>query len=130
LGKLWVDNSGYGELGSIEANRYASFVKLPGWTRGLGFAGQYALVGTSRILPRFSHYAPGLDAEKSRCGVHLVDLKRAVVAGSLFWPNGDQIFAVEFLPADYAGGFPFTRKTSTKSLTQFFYSFGIPKLNQ
>src|SRR5262249_14340443 len=60
-GRVWVDNSGYGELGVAESGGFEPIVRLPGWTRGLCFHGQVAFVGTSRVIPRFQHYAPGLD---------------------------------------------------------------------
>ena len=36
---------------------------LPGWTRGLWFHGSTAFVGASRVIPRFSNYAPGFDVD-------------------------------------------------------------------
>ena len=37
-GRLWVDNSGYGEVGVIERGGFTTVARLPGWTRGLAFA--------------------------------------------------------------------------------------------
>ena len=59
--KLWVNNSGYGEFGTAGDGAFVTVARLPGWTRGLAFAGGYAFVGVSRVIPRFSAYAPGLD---------------------------------------------------------------------
>ncbi|MGH2362612.1 MAG: DUF4915 domain-containing protein, partial [bacterium] len=69
-GRVWVNNSGYGELGVVENGGFAPVARLPGWTRGLCFYGQIAFVGTSRVIPRFRRYAPGLDVDTSLCGVH------------------------------------------------------------
>jgi len=106
-GRLWVDNSGYGELGAAEGGAFVPLARLPGWTRGLCFAGGVAFVGTSRVLPRFRQYAPGLDVDASRCGIHAVELASGRVLGSLFWPAGNQIFALELAPAALVAGFPF-----------------------
>jgi len=107
-GELWVANSGYGELVRIEQGKPVVVARLPGWTRGLWLGAGIALVGTSRVIRRFRAYAPGLDVEASVCGVHLVDLASGAVRGSLVWPGGNQIFAIEALPAPLAAGFPFT----------------------
>ena len=49
-GKLWLLNSGTGELGTIDrANgRFEPVTFCPGYLRGLAFAGGYALVGLSQ----------------------------------------------------------------------------------
>jgi len=106
-GRLFVDDSGYGDLVVIEDGRPRTVVRLPGWTRGLSFHGEIAFVGTSRVLPRFSRYAPGLDLSRSVCAVHAVDLRSGRVLGSLEWPGGNQIFAVEWLDRTFSEGLPF-----------------------
>jgi len=105
-GRVWVANSGYGELGVVAGDRFEALARLPGWTRGLACRGGVAFVGTSRVIPRFRSYAPGLDEDKSRTGVHAVDLRTGRVLGSLFWPGGNQIFAVELAGALKTTGFP------------------------
>src|SRR5262249_22603656 len=97
-GRLWVDDSGYGPLRGGEDGRFETVAQLPGWTRGLGFHDGVAFVGTSRVLPRFRQYAPGLDIDTSVCGLHAVDAGSGAVLGSITWPYGNQIFAVECLP--------------------------------
>ena len=107
-GAVWVDNSGYGEVGAGDADgRFTPVARLPGWTRGLCFHGDLAFVGTSRVIPRFRQYAPGLDVDKSVCGVHAVDAASGRVLASLRWPAGNQIFAVEWLPRAWTAGLPF-----------------------
>jgi uncharacterized protein (TIGR03032 family) len=108
-GQVWVDNSGYGELGRIVAGRFEQVLRFDGWTRGLFFAGQCAFVGTSRVIPKFRRYAPGLDPDRCETGVHAVDMTTGRVQGSLLWPNGNQIFAVEGLDRSVTQGFPFVR---------------------
>jgi uncharacterized protein (TIGR03032 family) len=106
-GRLWVDNSGYGELVVVDGGRPEPIARLPGWTRGLCFAGGVAFVATSRVIPRFRCYAPGLDVQRSSCGVHAVDTASGKAIASVTWPSGNQIFAVEAVPATWTRGFPF-----------------------
>jgi uncharacterized protein (TIGR03032 family) len=124
-GRVWADNSGYGELGIAEQAAFTPIVRLPGWTRGLCFQDAVAFVGTSRIIPRFSRYAPGLDPDKSTCGVHAVDVRTGKVLGSLTWPYGNQIFAVEVIESRVATGFPFdaSRGRSLDRQKKLFYTF-------
>ena len=100
-------NSGYGEVGVIEDGRFVTVARLPGWTRGLTFCDGVALVGTSRVIPRFRAYAPGLDVDASVCGVHALDTRSGTVLGSLCWPIGNQLFSIEAVPAGLTSGFPF-----------------------
>jgi len=106
--RLWVANSGYGELVVIEGGSATVAARLPGWTRGLWLGEGIAFVGSSRVIPRFRSYAPGLEVDASLCAVHALDLASGAVLGSLRWPAGNQIFAIEALPAAMSDGFPFT----------------------
>jgi uncharacterized protein (TIGR03032 family) len=105
--RLWVQNSGYGEVGYGEDGRFQSVARLPGWTRGLTFHGELAFVGTSRVIPRFREYAPGLGVDESECGVHALDIRTGRILGSLIWPSGNQIFAIEVIDQAFASGFAF-----------------------
>jgi uncharacterized protein (TIGR03032 family) len=119
-GELWVESSGYGEVGVAADERFEAVARLPGWTRGLSFHGSVALVGTSRVIPRFRSYAPGLDLERSACGVHAVDTATGTVLGSLIWPEGNQVFAVEAVPAGLTSGFP------RGDLRDLYYNLPLP----
>jgi uncharacterized protein (TIGR03032 family) len=123
--RLWVDNSGYGEFGVVDGDKFVAAAKLPGWTRGLAFHGGYAFVGVSRIIPRFEAYAPGVDADKSVCGVFAVELSSGKVAASLLWPAGNQIFAIDWLAADRASGFPYPAagQGGRERLKRLFYAY-------
>lgn len=126
LGKtLWVDNSGYGEFGRIESGKFEPVVKLQGWTRGLCFKDRIAFVGTSRVIPRFRQYAPGIELDKSVCGVHAIDTKSGRVLGSILWPSGNQIFAVEWMPSHAVTGLPFIfgRRRSPRREKLLFYAY-------
>ncbi len=121
--KLWVLNSGYGTLDLIRDGSFDTVTQLPGWTRGLAFHKDLAFVGTSRVLPRFTSYAPGLDPETSVCGLHAIDATTGRLLGSLTWPSGNQIFAIEAIPSATAAGFPFSGRASRRQMTDFFYDF-------
>jgi uncharacterized protein (TIGR03032 family) len=81
-GRLWVLNSGTGELGWIEPGSSAGFhpfVFCPGFLRGLSFHGNHAFVGLSK--PRYQRFE-GLTLDKKLseadsepwCGVQVIDL--------------------------------------------------------
>lgn len=124
-GRVWVDNSGYGQLGFADDGRYEVVSRLPGWTRGLCFVGDVAFVGTSRVIPRFAQYAPGLNVADSRCGVHAVSLESGEILGTMTWPNGNQIFGLDWLPASTSTGFAFRvgRARSQTREKKLFYAF-------
>jgi uncharacterized protein (TIGR03032 family) len=84
-GRLWMLNSGTGELGWIERGASASDSKFhvlafcPGLTRGLAFYGKYAFVGLSK--PRYQRFEGlALDRKLAEtdsepwCGVQVIDL--------------------------------------------------------
>ena len=50
-GRLWVCESGAGTLGFIDPStgRYEPIAEVPGFTRGLDFAGNLAFVGLSQV---------------------------------------------------------------------------------
>jgi len=123
-GNVWVANSGYGELGYARDGRFEAVCRLPGWTRGLSVTEGIAFVGTSRIIPRFARYAPGLDSAGSRCGVHAVCLKTARVLGSIEWPAANQIFAIDWISDSVSPGFLFeTPRRRTNRELAFFYRY-------
>lgn len=101
--RLWVLNSGEGGIGIIEekTGKYEEVCRLPGFTRGLDFAGPYALVGLSQVRESavFSGIAIVETPEKDRCcGVWAVDLRNGRIAGFVKFTDGVQeIFAVHVL---------------------------------
>ena len=83
-GKLWLLESGTGQFGPVDvgAGRFEPMTFCPGYARGLGFVGDYAVVALSK--PRDNKTFSGLalgdnlaarDAEP-RCGLLVIDLKR------------------------------------------------------
>jgi uncharacterized protein (TIGR03032 family) len=127
--RVWVDDSGYGRFGFVSQGRFEAVASLPGWTRGLCFCRDIAFVGTSRVIPRFARYAPGLDVERSVCGIHALDLTSGRVLGSLRWPAGNQIFALDWIARHQSAGLPYLarRRNATKRL---FYSFDLAEETQ
>ena len=104
-GRLWVCESGSGTLGAVDLNtgRYEAVAAVPGFTRGLDFAGDLAFVGLSQVresaifsgIPITERLAP----EQRTCGVCVVDLRRGQTVGLLKFESGVQeIFAVAVLP--------------------------------
>jgi uncharacterized protein (TIGR03032 family) len=81
-GRLWVLNSGTGELGQVDIEGGGGFRPLafcPGFVRGLAFHGKYAFVGLSK--PRYERFE-GLDLDRRLsekesepwCGIQVIDL--------------------------------------------------------
>ena len=104
-GKLWLLNSGTGELGWIDDGHFHSLCALPGFVRGLAFAGGCAVVGLSKL--RSSHFT-GLPLEErliaegnpSGCsGLRVIDLASGEILHSLELPDPiDELFDVVALP--------------------------------
>ena len=104
-GRLWVCESGAGTLGLIDQStgRYEPIVEVPGFTRGLDFAGNLAFVGLSQV--RESAVFSGIPitermaADQRTCGVAVVDLVTARIVGLLrFEDSVQEVFAVAVLP--------------------------------
>jgi uncharacterized protein (TIGR03032 family) len=102
-GRLWVLNSGAGELLMVEPSTGQSTIvcNLPGYLRGLAFVGPYALVGMCRI--REKHIFGGLPiqqrCERLQCGVAVVDVRTGVQVGLFEFTAGcEELYDVQFLP--------------------------------
>ena len=129
--RLWVANSGYGELGVVRDGAFVPVSRLPGWTRGLCFHGRVAYVGTSRVIPRFRQYAPGLDVGTSICGLHAVYTATGRVLGSFIWPHGNQIFGLDWAPRKMVTGFPFMVGTRPSArIKKLFYAFDTRSISR
>jgi uncharacterized protein (TIGR03032 family) len=109
---LWLCNSGFGELSCIKGvaageEEAQAVARLPGFTRGLAFAGHLAFVGLSRVIASYEAYAPGVPAATSCCGVAIVDICTGAIVGRLSWPEGYQVFDIQVLPEVPEARFPF-----------------------
>ena len=79
-GRLWLLNSGEGQLGFIDDDRFQPVAFCPGYARGLAFIGNHALVGLS--LARENRTFAGLPLDEAlqardsdpRCGLAVFDL--------------------------------------------------------
>ena len=123
-GRIWLANSGYGELGFVNDGRLEVVCKLPGWTRGLCLIADIAFVATSRVIPRFSRYAPGLDRASTTCGVHAVNVKSGAILGGVEWPAGNQVFSIDWISDRISPGFPFRAgRRGSRQERAFFYRY-------
>jgi uncharacterized protein (TIGR03032 family) len=122
-GRVWVANSGYGELGYVSDGRLEVVSRLPGWTRGLCMVKNVAFVATSRIIPRYASYAPGLDVSKSRCAVHAVSCENGAILASAEWPAGNQIFAIDWISDRESTGFLFDARFPKRDTRPVFYAY-------
>jgi uncharacterized protein (TIGR03032 family) len=104
-GRLWVCESGTGTFGYIEPNtgKYEPIAEVPGFTRGLDFAGNLAFVGLSQV--RESAVFSGIPITKRlteserTCGVCAIDRTPGhVVALLRFETAVQEVFAVTVLP--------------------------------
>lgn len=102
-GRLWVLESGKGEIGTVDlaTGRVDPVAQLPGFTRGLAFAGPYAFVGLSQV--RESNIFGGLPLterlKEKLCGVWVVDVRTGETAAFLrFEGLVQEIFDVQLLP--------------------------------
>lgn len=104
-GRLWLCESGAGTLGIVDrrTGKYEAIAALPGFTRGLDFAGDFAFVGVSQV--RESAVFSGipitdrLAAEERVCGVCVIDLRTGQLIALLrFETTVQEIFAVTVLP--------------------------------
>jgi uncharacterized protein (TIGR03032 family) len=104
-GRLWLCESGAGTLGYVDpkSGKYEPIAEVPGFTRGLDFAGKLAFVGLSQV--RESAVFSGipiterLTPEERTCGVCVVDLATGRVIALLRFDTAVQeVFAVTVLP--------------------------------
>ena len=125
-GEIWVNNSGYGEVGIIKDGKFNCIAKLPGWTRGLCFVGDYAFVGFSVVLKKFEHYAPGIDYDKASCGIAIINTKTGKIEGEIEFPYGNQIFQVESISKEKCEGFQYSgMQTDTQKHISQHYRYII-----
>ncbi|MFA6957701.1 MAG: TIGR03032 family protein [Thermoanaerobaculia bacterium] len=100
--RLWILESGKGEFGFIDlaSGRLETVAQLPGFTRGLAFAGPFALIGLSQVRESVFDGLPLTARLKERaCGVWVVDIRDGRTVGLLrFEDLVQEIFDVQVLP--------------------------------
>lgn len=102
-GSLWVLESGQGTLAKVDldAGTWTTVAELPGFTRGLAFAGRYAFVGLSQVREATTFGGIPLTArlEDRQCGVWIVDIETGQTMGFVrFEDRVQEIFDVALLP--------------------------------
>ncbi|MCF2145974.1 TIGR03032 family protein [Desmonostoc muscorum LEGE 12446] len=103
-GKLWLLNSGTGELGYIEDRQFHPIIFCPGFVRGLAFWQNFAFVGLSQLR---SQSFTGLTLEKRliaegnhpQCGLMVIDLQTGAPLHWLYFQGViEELFDVVVLP--------------------------------
>jgi uncharacterized protein (TIGR03032 family) len=101
-GRLWVLESGKGEVGAVDlpTGRVTTIARLPGFTRGLAFAGPFAFVGLSQVRESVFGGIPLAERLRERvCGVWALDTRSGEVVAFLRFEDAVQeIFEVAVLP--------------------------------
>lgn len=81
-GKLWLLNSGIGEMGTVDvaSGSFTPIAFVPGFARGLSFVGNHAVVGLSQARENRTFSGLALDDAlkardaEPRCGLAVIDL--------------------------------------------------------
>ena len=99
---LWVLQSGTGGLCRVNRHGYLDTIaELPGFTRGLAFAGNLAFIGLSQIreTATFSDLPIQEKGEDLECGVWIVDIDTGNTAGFIrFEEQVQEIYDVALMP--------------------------------
>lgn len=101
-GRLWLLESGAGTLVTVDRDTGARTVvaELPGFTRGLAFAGRYAFVGLSQVRDTAVFAGLPLTSRQSarHCGVWAVDIQTGRIIGYVtFTGSVSEVFALSLL---------------------------------
>jgi uncharacterized protein (TIGR03032 family) len=104
-GKLWILESGHGSIATVDPATGAveTVAHLPGFTRGIAFAGRFAFIGLSQVrehlfggLPLTEHLAERV------CGVWVVDIEAGTIVGFLRFEGAvEEIYDVQIVGARY-----------------------------
>ena len=86
--QLWMLESGRGSLVRLDLKTGAKseIARMPGFTRGMDFAGPLAFIGLSKVreTATFSDFPLLEELEERICGVYVVNLETGKVIG--FYP--------------------------------------------
>ena len=102
-GKLWILNSGIGELQSVDpkSGERTTVAKLPGFLRGLTFVGQFAFVGLCKIREKkeFGNLPIEGMFPELECAIYCVDLTSGQSVGFIKFTKGiEELFDIQVLP--------------------------------
>jgi uncharacterized protein (TIGR03032 family) len=98
-----VLESGTGQLAVVDiaSGKRQTVVEVPGFARGLAFAGRHAFIGLSKIRTTSAMDGVPLAARRDqlKCGVAVVDLTAGRIVGLLeFQTAVEEVFDVQLLP--------------------------------
>lgn len=101
--RLWVLESGQGSLVTVDVTtgERTTVAHLPGFTRGLAFAGRYAFIGLSQVREAVTFGGIPLTArlEDRQSGVWIVDIETGDTMGFVrFEDRVEEVFDVALLP--------------------------------
>jgi uncharacterized protein (TIGR03032 family) len=103
-GKLWLLNSGTGELGYLDGEQFVPITFCPGFVRGLAFWDRFALVGLSKLRSKtFGGLALetrlAAQGQTPQCGLMVVDLTTGTIVHGLSIEGVvEELFDVVVLP--------------------------------
>ncbi|HEV7922907.1 MAG TPA: TIGR03032 family protein [Thermoanaerobaculia bacterium] len=103
-GRLFVLESARGTLATVDlpTGRTETIAELPGFTRGLAFAGPYAFVGLSQVRESVFEGIPlaqRIALSERACGVWAIDLRTGRPAGFVRFEGAVQeLFDIQLLP--------------------------------
>ena len=103
-GKLWLLNSGTGEFGYLDGEKFVPVLFCPGFVRGLAFWKNYALVCLSKLRSKvFSglllEQRLAADNRVSQCGLFVIDLDTGNIVHALTIGGViEELFDVVVLP--------------------------------
>lgn len=102
-GRLWVLNSGRGQLGVVDrsAGKFEPVVELGGYTRGLALVDRWAFVGLSKIreTATFGGIPIAERTGERMCGVAVVDTAAGKQVGFIEFQGAiGEVFDVQVLP--------------------------------
>jgi uncharacterized protein (TIGR03032 family) len=101
--KLWVLESGYGHLSTIDpaSGKKTVVAEMPGFTRGITFIDDFAFVGLSQVRESATfNNLPLLERQEERaCGVWVINIQTGNTIGFLKFDGiVQEIFAVQVIP--------------------------------
>ncbi len=100
--KLWFLESGKGSLSyfNLSKREIVEIVKVPGFTRGIQFIGDFAFIGVSKVRESATFSGlPITKLPKRICGIWIVNIKKGEIVSFIEFTEGvDEIFAVNILP--------------------------------
>lgn len=103
-GKCWLLNSGTGEFGFLDGERFVPIIFCPGFVRGLAFFGDYALIGLSKLRSKtFAGLALetrlAAEGKISQCGLMVININTGAIVHWLYIDGVvEELFDVVVLP--------------------------------